>query len=240
MTTNFFFNNFQASQEQQLLQDLVVESIKIYGNDVYYIPFTLRNKDEIYGEDPNKEYNEAFPIEMYIKSVDGFEGDGAFLSKFNLEIRDQITFSVANKVFNEEVGVNKDLSRPREGDLIFFPLTNRIFEIKYVNKYPTFLQLGSLPFYDLRCEMFEHSSEIFNTGIKEIDSIFAGTSLALDAYALLTEAKEELVDETYGLPIILEAYDIDKQTVADNDEIQTASDDIIDFTEFDPFSEGRY
>lgn len=240
MATNFFFNNFQASQEQQLLQDLVIESIKIYGNDVYYIPATLVNKDPIYGEATIKEYNEAIPIEMYIKSVDGFEGDGSFLSKFNLEIRDSVTFSVARKTFDEEVGINKDLTRPREGDLIFFPLTNRVFQIMYVDKYPTFLQLGSLPFYDIRCEMFEHSGEKFNTGVAEIDQLMGFTSLALDNYALLTEAKEELVDEVYGLPILLESYDIDNQTVADNDEIQKEADEIIDFSEIDPFSEGVY
>ena len=136
MATSFFFNNFQSSQEQQLIEDLVIESIKIYGHDIKYIKRELQNKDRIYGEDrQTSRYVHALSVEMYIKNVDGFQGEGDFLSKFNLEIRDQITFTVSRRVFSEEIGSPMSVDRPREGDLIYFPLNRKIFEIKFIPEF---------------------------------------------------------------------------------------------------------
>jgi signal peptidase I len=157
MATNFFFNNFQASQEQLLLENLVIESIKIYGHDIYYVPRKLNNYDDVYGADDQSSYEVAYPIEMYIKSIDGFSGDQEFLSKFGVEIRNQVVFSVARRIFNEEVGEFTAQVRPNEGDIIYFPLNQRAFQIKYVNKYEMFYQLGALQTWEMTCEVFEYS-----------------------------------------------------------------------------------
>lgn len=240
MATNFYFNNFQATGEQELLASLVMESIKIYGNDVYYIPFTTHTMDKIYGEDVNREYDQAIMLEMYIKSVDGFGGDGQFLSKFNLEVRDTITFSVAMRAFENEVGQLCSLDRPREGDLVWFVPSQRMFKITYVEKYPVFLQLGSTPFYDVKCEMFEHSGERFNTGLPFIDSIMDSYSIAMNVDALMIEGNIELTDED-GFTLLLEEYDLEViDTSAENSLFQTEASNFLNFTDIDPFSEGTY
>ena len=242
MATNFFFNNFGSSQEQQLLENLIVEAIKIYGHEVYYIPKTFREKDDIYSEDPSVAYNTAILIEMYIKNVEGFEGDGKFFSKFGLEIRDQITLSVARKTFYEEIGDQQGLARPNEGDLIYFPLNEKIFQIKYVDNTAFFYQLGSLQTFDLICEMFEYSGELLNTGIPIIDNMQVQYSTGVSAMSIGTEdpVPYMLLDED-GYPIVNEAYSIETvDLVSDNSELEVEGDSIIDFTEIDPFSEGVY
>jgi hypothetical protein len=240
MATNFFFNNFQNSQEQLLIENLIIESIKIYGHDVVYVPRKRVSVDELLNEDPLREYIHAVPIEMYIKDVNGFAGEGDFLSKFNLQIRDQITFSVARRAFADEVGTIETLDRPQEGDLIFFPLNRKLFEIKFVEHEPVFYQLGSLQFYDLKCELFEYNNEYFETGIDDIDRMMKTYTLSMGTFALLTETGLSLTDED-GYMLLQERYDINENDpTADNDEIEIESDSFIDFTERDPFSEGTY
>lgn len=241
MATNFFFNNFSNSMEQQLLESLIVESIKIYGYDVYYLPRTLVEKDEIYGEDPSSRYDTNYGIEMYIKSVDGFQGDGDFLSKFNLEIRDSVVFTVARKVFADEVMTTEGTLRPNEGDLIYFPLNKKIFQIKFVEHESMFYQLGSLPVYDLTCELFEYSGEVLNTGIKDIDDIQQRYSPATSTYALLTQDTNPyaLTDED-GFKLVNESYNVSTYDVmSDNEVLETEADGFIDFSVKDPFSEGN-
>lgn len=238
MATNFFFNNFSSSQEQNLIEDLVIESIKIYGIDVYYIPKRENNKDKIYGEDSLVEYNTNYLIDMYIKNVDGFGGDGDFLSKFNIEIRDQITFTLARRTFDLEIGAIETFKRPQEGDLIFFPLNKKLFQIKFVEHEPVFYQMGSLQMYDLKCELFEYSDEVLNTGIADIDDIMYNYSTSLNIFAVLTEDGFELTDED-GYTVVNEGFDLEEQDVlSDNQDIETEADAILDFTEADPFSEG--
>jgi hypothetical protein len=240
MATNFFFNNFQNSQEQLLIENLIIESIKIYGHDIVYVPRTRVSVDQLLNEDPLREYIHAIPVEMYIKDVNGFAGEGDFLSKFNLQIRDQITFSVARRVFADEVGTIESIDRPQEGDLIFFPLNRKLFEVKFVEHEPVFYQLGSLQFYDLKCELFEYNNEYFETGIDDIDRMMKNYTLNMDAFALLTESGLALTDEE-GYTLLLESYDINENDViADNDTIETEADSFIDFSERDPFSEGTY
>lgn len=172
MATNFFFNNFQSSQEQNLIADLVIESIRIYGIDCWYIPKRIVNKDNIYGEDALSEYNTSHMVEMYVKNVEGFAGQGDFLSKFNVEIRDEMTLTIARRAFENEVQIYEPgYTRPREGDLIFLPLNNKVFQIKFVEHEPVFYQMGALQMYDLKCELFEYSSEIINTGFDVIDNL---------------------------------------------------------------------
>lgn len=239
MATNFFFNNFQSSQEQLLIEDLIIESIKIYGLDVYYLPRTKVNYDGIYAEASISEFNSQYMVEMYVKNVDGFKGDGDFLSKFNLEIRDQITFTIARRSFYNEIGSVNNMIRPLEGDLIFFPLNNKVFEIKFVEHESIFYQLGSLQLWDITCELFEYSGEVFNTGIEEIDRVYVDHSLDQTKFAILTEDADpyRLVDES-GYALVNENYDINTiDPTADNDEIQVESNEFIDFSERDPFSE---
>lgn len=239
MATNFYFNNFASSAEQDLISDLVLESIKIYGLDVYYIPKKEVDKDNIYLEDPSVEYNKSYLIDMYVKNVDGFEGEGDFLSKFNIEIRDQITFTVSRRNFEAEISrMESSIMRPQEGDLIFFPLNNKVFQIKFVEHESVFYQIGSLQMYDLKCELFEYSNEIINTGIDVIDSLQQKYSTSYNNFALLTESDLELIDQD-GFTLTLENFVLETQDVlSDNQDIEVEADAIIDFSEIDPFSEG--
>ena len=241
MATNFYFNNFSNSQEQLVLENIIIEAIRIYGQDMVYIPRVIVDKDEIYGADDISKYESNYEIEMYIKSVDGFSGDGNFLSKFGLEIRDQVVFSVAQRIFDQEVGSQSTQLRPNEGDLIWFPLNQKLFKIMYVNKFEMFYQLGALQTWEMTCELFDYSSEILNTGIEEIDKLQKELSLDALDWGITTEDGYYLTDEniTYTNVLTQEGYTIATiDPLADNDYIQTESDAILDFTDRDPFSEG--
>jgi len=236
MATNFFFNNFQSSQEQLLLENLVIESIKIYGHDVYYIPRKLNNYDEVYGADDTSSYEAAYPIEMYIKSIDGFSGDGEFLSKFGVEIRNQIVFSVARRIFSEEVSEFTTQVRPNEGDIIWFPLNQRLFVVRYVNKYEMFYQLGALQTWEMTCEVFEYAGEKFNTGIAEIDAIQTSYSTDILNWTILTEDGYRIMTEDSDY-LVLEAAKTNTLPGSDNDRIQEESDLFVDWTAQNPFVE---
>jgi len=237
MATNFFFNNFQSSQEQLLLENLIIESIKIYGQDMYYIPRKLNNYDDVYGSDDQSSYENAYMIEMYIKSIDGFSGDGEFMSKFGIEIRDRVVFSMSQKIFNEEVGTFTSQTRPNEGDLIYFTLNKKCFQVKYVNKFEMFYQLGALQTWEVICELFEYSGETINTGIPEIDILQKKFDSNQYNWSVKNEAGDFLLDEESNL-IVIENSNVDNLFIAaDNEEIQSESDTFIDFTSIDPFSE---
>ena len=222
MALNSYFNNWTSNNEQDLHADLIIEAIQIFGYNVYYLPRTQTNFDDIYNQDDMSVFKTAYPIEMYIKSVDSFEGDGSFLSKFGLEIRDRVSLSVARKTFDKLVGAATQISRPREGDLIFFPMTNKVFEIIYTDNRAIFYPLGSLPLFDLSCEVFEYNGEKFQTGIPEIDSI--SQTLSLDT----TDEVEDMFDEP------------ERDPEFDNDYIQQEASGMVDLSEFDPFSKGNY
>ena len=169
MPTNPYFNHLSSVSEQNLHQDLIIESIKNFGIDVYYMPRTLNNLDNIYGEDTISSFENAHLIEMYIKTIDGFEGEGDFISRFGLEIRDQVVFSVARRRFNNlEL---TDYVRPKEGDLIFLPLNKKLFEIRFVEHESYFYQFGQLPIFDLTCELFQYDDQSIDTGVEDIDVI---------------------------------------------------------------------
>jgi len=237
MATNFYFQNFSSSGEQNLIENLVIESIKIHGIDNYYIPRKIINRDNAFREQEFSEYGEAIQVEMYIRNVDGFEGDGEFLSKFGVEVRDQITFSVALRVFENEVGSVLRRDRPTESDLVFFPFTKALYTIKYVNKKPIFYQMGALQMYDIVCELFEYSNEIFNTGIDLIDKTYNAFLTTSDPFIMLSEGSLQITDET-GFHIIKEEYDIDYlDQTSQNSMFETEGLDFLDFTERDPFSE---
>ena len=199
MPTNFYFDNFAHSGQQNLIEDLIIESIKIYGYDNFYIPRTIVKEDDLFGEDVLSKFDNALPLEMYIKNVEGFDGEGEFLTKFNLEVRDQVTFSIAQRRWQEEISIEdrkideqgERVNRPVEGDLIFFPLTGQLYEIKYVDKQPIFYQMGQLQMYDLRCELFEFTHERIDTGVKAIDDLAARHTINVLNFQVLLEAFKE-------------------------------------------------
>ena len=234
MATNFFFNNFQSSQEQLLLENLIIEAIRQYGQDMYYIPRKLNNYDSVYGADDQSSYENAYSIELYIKSIDGFSGDGDFMSKFGVEIRNQVIFSVAQRRFNEEIGEYTTQVRPNEGDLIYFPLNKKCFQIKYVNKFEMFYQLGALQTWEMTCELFEYSNEKLNTGIPEIDNLQKKFSQNQFDWLLKDESGNAILTEE-GDYIVMESAPV--ISGSDNDWIQQESDQFVDWSTVDPFSE---
>lgn len=251
MSTNLFFNNFGHLGQQTLIEDLIIESIKIYGFDCFYLPRTLIKEDDLFGEDVLSKFDDAYELEMYIKNVEGFEGEGDFLSKFNVEIRDEITFTISKKRFTEEVNGflitqedGSESTRPLEGDLIYLPLTGGLFEIKFVEDESVFYQMGELVMFDLKCELFEYSHEELDTGIDVIDGIQTTHSTVMQDFSILDEASNVLVFET-GDAMVAEDYRIDSiATTANNEYIQTETTSsgslgaFLDFSEQNPFSEG--
>lgn len=212
----------------------------MYGHDVYYLPRTRIGDDSIIGEESYSEFNSQYFVEMYIKNVEGFAGQGDFLAKFNLEIRDQVTFTIARRTFSEEIGASTSFVRPREGDLIYFPLNNKIFEIKFVEHEAIFYQLGALQTFDLTCELFEYSNEIFNTGIAIVDDKQKDLTFNMSDFAIKTENGFALSDQD-GYDLVLELFSMDTQDpISDNTQLESEGDSILDFSEIDPFSEGAY
>jgi len=213
---------------------------------MYYLPRGYGRFDKLYTADDQSYYDKAITIEMYIKSVDGFSGDGNFMSKFGLEIRDQVVFSVSRRVFSDEITTSTTISRPREGDLVFFPLNNKCFQIKSVDKFEMFYQLGGLQTWEMTCELFEYSDERFATGIPEIDNIQTNFSTNVLDWTITTETGVYLTDENDNF-LVLETYDLDtmlpgviNNTLTDGQDSypDTGSNYFIDFTKHDPFSEG--
>lgn len=159
--------------EQMVLEDLVEESIKIFGQEFFYIPRELVSKDEILGEDRLSKFKNAYPIEMYVETPQGFIGQGEFVSKFGLYIEQSLQVTVARRRWNELVSRNKKTilpTRPAEGDLVYYPITKRLFEIKYVEKETNMWQVGTLPTWKMTIELFQYSSERIDTNIPVIDA----------------------------------------------------------------------
>lgn len=171
MAKNSYFRR-NIGSEQRLIEDLTVEAIKMHGEDMVYIPRTLMNEDKLFGEDTQSKFDDGYSLEMYIESADGFEGDGDFVSKFGLEIRDSVSLVFAKKRFEQVVTVNEaSIPKPREGDLIYFPLSKGLFEIKFVEHENPFYQLGKLHTYKVSCELFVYSHEEIDTGYSDIDAL---------------------------------------------------------------------
>ena len=172
MATNLYFNQ-KVRSEQKLYEDIVIESLKTYGQDVYYLPRDLVNEDTILGDDPVSSFNSAYKVEMYIENTEGFEGEGDLFTKFGVELRDQATFIVSRKRWVQLVGKRLEVAnfRPREGDLIYLPMSESMFEIRRVETETPFYQLKDLPTFRLQCELFEYSGEDFDTGIDTIQDV---------------------------------------------------------------------
>jgi hypothetical protein len=239
---NPYFDQYQNFGEQDLLEDLIIESISIYGVDMMYIPRVLNAYDAILTEDAQSSYTTAIPMAMYVRNVDGFEGDSTFLSKFGYEVRDQVTFSFSKRIWQEEVGVLTGKEVPKEGDLVYFPLANKLFQIRFVNYKPFFYQLGTLPMYDITCELFEYSNENIDTGIPAIDRIVTDFSTDILNYAFRDETGFPMCDED-GNYIVDESYGNNDLAVnAQNNAFtqENTSNNVINFNELDPFNEKVY
>jgi len=303
---NVYFSGNVVS-EQDLYEDLIIESMQIYGQDIVYIPRQEISLDEILNESYSK-FTDSYVVEMYIENVDGFEGEGDLLTKFGLEIRDQATFIVAKRRWEKQVGAylspatgNSDSFRPMEGDLLYLPMSNSIFEIKFVEHEQPFYQLQNLPVYKLQAELFEYNDQQFDTDIPGIDKLETNYATSY-TYIMAAGAGDYEIGETVrqwtgnndinGDPIYIEgevaawedmgassgnltvvsltsegkfrqlyvdvnnpvtgtesgaSYNVlslktdvtnfNRDPLADNDAINFEADDIIDFTETNPFGE---
>ena len=274
MPTNVYFDTGTKS-EQHLYEDLMIEQLKIYGQDVFYIPRTLVKEDELFGEDTLSKFDDAYQIEMYFENVEGYEGEKEIMSKFGLQMNEDVTFVVARRRFEQLVSHDSNLivkTRPNEGDLVYFPKVKKIFEISFVDHDDPFYQVHNVPAFKLKCKTFEYSSEDLDTGITEIDAIETDNSLDQLVYQITMEQSSsttyneglELEDgtgnieqedstdnligenETGGDQIVLETgdYIIQEGYVVDtidenamNDFFETQDDNIIDFTESNPFGD---
>ena len=173
MPTNVFFNH-AVQTEQHLYEDLVVEALRMYGHNVFYLPREVIEEDSILNEDVQSKFGDSYQVEMYIENTDGFEGEGDLMSKFGVQIRDQATFIISLRTWERFISLDDNLAtsfRPNEGDLIYFPLSGSMFEIKFVEHEDPFYQVGKLFVFKMTCELFEYSQEDFDTGIGDIDLI---------------------------------------------------------------------
>ena len=306
MATSVYFSGAVRS-EQDLYEDLVTESIKVFGQDVVYLPRESLGEDALLNEEWSQ-FTQAYPVEMYLENVEGFEGDGNLLGKFGLEIRDQANLVVTKRRWDQAVGQNivDGQASPNEGDLIYMTMTQRLFEIKYVEPKSPFYQLQDLPSYTLTAELFEYNDQHFDTGMDEIDAIEWDNATAYSYIVTANTANFELGElvtqwtgsnDSSGNPINIEGYvagwegtearitiisphqstngdgtfmtfsvqsattkkligknsgtqtyiTIDQSGTtktfynqdpfADNDEFEVAGDDVIDFTETNPFGD---
>jgi hypothetical protein len=258
MAVNHYFQGGQgigSTEEKKLYEDLIIEGLKIYGFDVYYLPRTLINQDLILGEDVASKFNAAYQLEMYVETTEGFSGEQEIINKFGLEIREDTTFTISKRRWKDAVDDPATLikdGRPNEGDIIYMPLMNAFFEISFVEDQEPFFQLSNLPVFKLRARKWEYSSEQIDTGVAGIDSaedqysldqLAHQVSLENEDGALLLENDSVSGDSNYFL---LETYNLQTQSpYADNLDLDSqagfntadTSDDILDFTERNPFGE---
>ena len=245
MATNFYFqsgNTSGTTNEQRLLEDLILESIKIYGHDVYYLPRTSVNQDEVLGEDVLSRFENAYPIEMFIANVEGWGGDREIFTKFGIQVTDQATFVVSKRRWEDVVGINPEEllqlpNRPAEGDLIYLPKTKSMFEIKFVEHLNPFYQLGKFYIYSMNCELYQYSSEQFDTNVEEIDSVEVRDTQDQLQYNLLLESGDLLLLQS-GFSIVQEVFGSRAiSAFSDNQDFETQGQDILDFSEINPFGE---
>ena len=172
MATNPYFKQGVRS-EQNVYEDIIIEALKMYGQDVYYLPREIVNQDNIFLDDVPSRFGSSYKVEMYIENTEAFDGEGDLFTKFGIELRDQANFIVSRKRWKNLVGsrLAENNFRPREGDLIYLTLSNSIFEIRRVETETPFYQLSQLPTFRMQCELFEYNDEDFDTGIDAIQKI---------------------------------------------------------------------
>ena len=271
-----------SAQEQKTIENLIVETIEIYGQDIYYVPRTIVNKDTVFGEDSDTKFESAKAIRAYVNNVEGWEGQGELLSKFGVRIEDKTTFIFSRDKFKEHVDDSTVLNvegRPNEGDLIWFPVTKHLFQIMFVEAEKPFYQLGKGYVWECQCELFEYSDEEIDTGIADLDAIetafanaitvglVAGGSGTFTAGETVTGGTSNVTAEvksfdsatrtlivinrsgTFTIPETITGgtssaswttatYNTINNTNSEydqNNDFETADNDIIDFSETNPF-----
>jgi len=271
MAVNHYFQAGRGignESEKRLVEDLIIEGLKIYGQDIYYLPRTLVNRDLVLGEDTSSRFDDSYLLEMYFETQEGFAGENEIINKFGLEIRDDTTVVLSKRRFEEHVASKATLTaqgRPNEGDVIFVPLLNAYFEIQFVEDQEPFYQLGSLPVYKLKVTRWEYANEQINTGNEVLDQTEDKYSLDTLQYRMQLEYGQEILtgrgsiqledyhDYSTGQPSFLmnEEYtgtkviqtqspyasNLDLNAEAGYDTVGNLSDDILDFTERNPFGE---
>lgn len=223
MTNHYFQSGIPGgkSSEQTLVEDLIIECLGIYGFEIIYIPRQSIKTNDILNEDVLNNFKYAYTINAYLSDVNGFQGEGSLLSKFGIEIRDTANFIISKRKWDELIardGETQLTTRPTEGDILYFPLTQAYFEIRRVVSKNPFFQIGRLYVYSLECELYQYSSEYFDTGIEEIDSI----------------AKNHSLDEMLVGNVITTEKDRQSQN-----EIFVDNSDILNFDANNPFGEPR-
>ena len=281
-TSSARFRANGSAQEQKTIENLIVETIEIYGQDIYYVPRTIVNKDTVFGEDSDTKFESAKAIRAYVNNVEGWEGQGELLSKFGVRIEDKTTFIFSRDKFKEHVDDSTVLNvegRPNEGDLIWFPTTKHLFQIMFVEAEKPFYQLGKGYVWECQCELFEYSDEEIDTGITDLDNIetafanaitvglVAGGSGTFTAGETVTGGTSNVTAEvksfdsatrtlivinrsgTFSVPETLTGgtssaswttatYNTIQNTNSEydqNNDFETADNDIIDFSETNPF-----
>ena len=267
MPVNHYFqggNGIGNQNEKRLYEDLIVEGLKIYGHDVYYLPRTLVNRDLILGEDTTSRFDDSWMVEMYVESTEGFAGQQEIVSKFGLEIREDTTFMVSKRAWEYHVGLKDSLiatGRPNEGDIIYYPLMNSFFEIQFVEDQEPFFALGQLPVYKLDSDWFTIGDAKLDTGLEVIDGAEDKYTLDQLNYKFSLESGQAALDGegsirleedlSTGEPQFLMNEDFTESVLqtqsayASNTDLDTeagfdtssALDDILDFTERNPFGD---
>ena len=244
MPTNVYFNT-GSTAEQRLCENLIIEQLSVFGQDVYYLPRKLVNKDTLFGEDASSSFNDAYIIEMYLDNIEGYEGQKEMMTRFGIDMQDEATWVVSKRRFEELISTDQNLivsTRPNEGDLIYFPDGKKLFEISFVDHDDPFYQLQNLPVYKMRCRTFEYSHEDMATGVSAIDDIETAESLDALEYQIILESGTDsgtnyLITED-GDWIVSEAYNIDSvDESSTSDWFETQVDSILDFTERNPFGD---
>ena len=233
MAVNPYFNNKNYKPTQNLFEDLSDEVIKMNGIDVVYIIKTTDKVDNLFGDNQHGKLKNSFTIEMYLSTAKNFQGDRDVISKFGIEIKDNVSMLVSRRRFREESFKMPDLggriypmNRPMEGDLIYLPLaptSDNLYEIKFVENESMFYQQGDYYTFRIDCELYKYSMETIETGFTVIDNMEAEFVTQVDVDS---DGKTDYIK--------------DKKEISNNDQLRTESRDILDFSEKDPFSEGNY
>lgn len=234
MAVNPYFNNVGYKPTQDLINDLVKETIRIHGVNCYYMPREFKSMDTIFGEDSSAVFKYAFPLEMHLESSTGYEGDKETITKLGLEQKDIIRLLVSKDRFIHETiafrkfFTDRQLERPTEGDLIFFPLDRGLYEIKFADQDADFYQGGQVYSFRLTCEKVRYSYEQIATNVTDINDSVGGLVTEIDA-------DNDGIAEEFGIN-----ENSKTPTQVDNDDLATLDQDVYDFTESDPFSGGNY
>ena len=270
MAVNHYFQGGKGignQAEKRLHEDIIIEGLKIYGQDIYYLPRTLVNRDLVLGEDTSSRFDDSYLLEMYFETTEGFAGENEIINKFGLEIRDDTTLVLSKRRFEEHVASKATLTAsgsPNEGDIVYVPLLKSFFQIQFVEDQEPFYQLGNLPVYKLKVTRWEYANEEINTGVSTLDNVEDRRSLNEINYRFQLEYGQEaltgrgsivledyhdystgqpafLMNEDYTAAEVVQtqspyAGNLDLNTEAGYDTVGTA-DDILDFTERNPFGE---